>query len=165
MHSSPGRNQKQGFTAARLLLIGFETATSLAEVTGWIREYGLQAEVRITGHRDDMAACISALDVGVVSSLWSEAIARAAFEIMACGRPLIGTTVGVLPDLLSPEALVPPGDAGALAAKLNQVLHSDDFTEQLLATERVSIAQHTETVFLKQTEDLFQAIISSAPKK
>ncbi len=156
--------KQQGFSSARLLLVGFETATSQAQVTSWIREYGLQAEVRITGHRDDMAACISALDIGVVSSLWSEAIARAAFEIMACGRPLIGTSVGVLPDLLTLEALIPPGDAPALAAKLAYALKTNDFLPNLLTTQRAAIAQHTEAVFLAQTEAIFHEILAPQGK-
>ena len=58
---------------------------------------------------------LRALDVGVVASLWSETIARAALEIMACGRPLVSTSVGVMPDLLPASALVAPGDVDALA--------------------------------------------------
>ncbi len=156
--------KQRGYTSARLLLIGFETATKQAEVEAWIREYGLQSEVRITGFRDDMAACISALDIGVVSSLWSEAIARAAFEVMACGRPLIGTTVGVLPDLLSPQALVPPGDHEALALKLEQLLNSEPLLRSLLSEQCSSISQHTETCFYDQSIRIFQSVLESHSK-
>lgn len=154
--------KKRGHASARLLLIGFETATTQDEVAGWIKEYGLQQEVRITGYRNDMAACISALDIGVVSSLWSEAIARAAFEIMACGRPLIGTSVGVLSDLLSQKALVPPGDVEALSGKLEQLLTHPDLLQALLAEQRTCIAEHTETIFYEQTEKIFRNLMPPA---
>ena len=74
----------------------------------------------ITGKVPDVTACLSALDVGVVASLWSETIARAALEIMACGRPLVSTSVGVMPDLLPASALVAPGDVDALAGVLRR---------------------------------------------
>lgn len=92
----------------RLLLIGFPTATAQETVEGWIREAGMEHHVCITGTVPDVPACLSALDVGVVASLWSETIARAALEIMACGIPLVATPVGVMPDLLPAEALTPP---------------------------------------------------------
>lgn len=92
----------------RLLLIGFPTATAQETVEGWIREAGMERHVRITGKVSDVPACLSALDAGVVASLWSETIARAALEMMACGVPLVATPVGVMPDLLPAEALTPP---------------------------------------------------------
>jgi glycosyltransferase involved in cell wall biosynthesis len=102
------RLRGEGFDRAKLMLLGFETATSEKQVREWIEENQLEQTAVITGKRSDPAACISAMDLGVVSSLYSEAIARAALEIMSCGVPLVGTRVGVMPDLLRPEALAEP---------------------------------------------------------
>lgn len=115
----------------RLLLLGFSTATLQDEVEGWIREAGMERHVVITGRVSDVPACLSALDAGVVASLWSETIARAALEIMACGRPLVSTSVGVMPDLLPAEALVAPGDADALANVLRKVVVDGAWRERL----------------------------------
>lgn len=98
----------------RLILMGFTTSMKQEEVEAAIRELKLEDVVHITGKRSDVPACISAFDLGVIASQGSEAIARAAFEIMACRVPLVGTDVGVMPDLLEPEALAPTGDASAL---------------------------------------------------
>ena len=51
----------------------------------------------------------------------SEGLPRAMIEAMARGLPCIGTQVGGIPELLSPEDLVPPGDAQALALKIIEV--------------------------------------------
>ncbi|MFQ8890077.1 MAG: glycosyltransferase [Bilophila wadsworthia] len=75
----------EGVRNIRLLLLGFSTATLQEEVEAWIREAGMERYVTITGKVPDVTACLSALDVGVVASLWSETIARAALEIMAAG--------------------------------------------------------------------------------
>ena len=107
----------EGVRNIRLLLLGFHRDAS-GEVEAWIREAGMERYVTITGKVPDVTACLSALDVGVVASLWSETIARAALEIMACGRPLVSTSVGVMPDLLPASALVAPGDVDALAGVL-----------------------------------------------
>ncbi len=105
---------EHGLGRVKLMLLGFETATTQAEVEAWLRAADMTDATVITGMRPDVADCLSACDLGLVASKWSETIARAALEIMSCRRPLIGTTVGVMPDLLSPDALVPPGDVPAL---------------------------------------------------
>lgn len=98
----------EGRRNVRLLLLGFPTAISSEEVEAWIRNAGVRESVIITGRVEDVAAHLSALDVGVIASLWSETIARAALEIMACARPLLSTAVGVMPDLLPEDALILP---------------------------------------------------------
>ena len=98
-----------------------------------------------------MTACLSALDVGVVASLWSETIARAALEIMACGRPLVSTSVGVMPDLLPASALVAPGDVDALAGVLRRAATDEAWRRDLAGhcSERVMTLRDKD--FLEQT--------------
>ena len=106
----------EGVRNIRLLLLGFSTATLQEEVEAWIREAGMERYVTITGKVPDVTACLSALDVGVVASLWSETIARAALEIMACERPLVSTSVGVMPDRVGTGCAGGCGRAGWRAA-------------------------------------------------
>lgn len=127
------RLRSQGYHNLRLMLAGFETATTQAEVEGWIRDAGVGDITAITGRHPDVVGCISAMDAGVVPSLWSEAIARAALEIMACGVPLVSSTVGVMPDLLPGDAMCPPGDVQALAALLARVHDDASWREGLRA--------------------------------
>jgi glycosyltransferase involved in cell wall biosynthesis len=107
---------------ARLLLIGFDTTIGSAQIMRMAREQGIEGITRITGLRDDVPACISALDLGVIASLGSETIARAALEIMSCGVPLVGTDVGVMPDLLSAQRTAPPGDVNRMAELISSHL-------------------------------------------
>jgi len=143
----------------RLLLIGFETATATKEVQDWITEFNIGGITSITGEREDVPACISALDVGVVASLWSETIARAALEIMSCGRALVASEVGVMPDLLSPEALVRPGDVDALANLLLRAVTDEDFTEDLRKKQARRMDTLSAKDFLSQTLDLYEGLL------
>lgn len=140
----------------RLLLVGFPTATTQAEVEGWIAASGASERIRITGERPDVAACISALDLGVVASLWSETIARAALEIMACGVPLVGSDVGVMPDLLSADALAPAGDVDALAGLLARACAGPDLRRALRAEQARVVGRLRGEDFLAATLDLYQ---------
>jgi glycosyltransferase involved in cell wall biosynthesis len=60
-------------------------------------------------------------DLFVLAS-YQEGLPRAMIEAMARGLPCIGSTVGGIPELLSEEYLVPPGDAGLLAGKIKELL-------------------------------------------
>lgn len=141
----------------RIMLIGLPASLSEETIRGWIRDFGLQDRVTLVGRVEDVAAHINALDLGVIASQGSEAIARAAFEIMACGVPLVGTDVGVMPDLLAPHALAPAGDAPALAALLERALLDPAFCPQLRAEQRRRMATLTERDFLEQTLAVYRA--------
>jgi glycosyltransferase involved in cell wall biosynthesis len=52
----------------------------------------------------------------------TEGLPRAMLEAMARGLPCIGSSIGGIPELLPEEALVPPGDVSALAAKIHDVV-------------------------------------------
>jgi glycosyltransferase involved in cell wall biosynthesis len=148
--------REAGRERLKLLLVGFPTATSEAEVQGWIDEFRVADITRITGRRPDVAACLSACDLGVAPSLWSEAIARAALEFMACERPLLATTVGVMPDLLSPDALVPPADAGALALGVARLLDAPDLRARLAREQNERLRELDLASFLRQTLAVYE---------
>jgi glycosyltransferase involved in cell wall biosynthesis len=116
----------------RLLLLGHSSILSEEETRAYAEAFGMSAHTALTGMRPDVAACISAMDIGVTASLYSEAIARAALEIMACGRPLLGTDVGVMPDLLLPEALCAPADVRELVNLLRRGITDFCFRETLV---------------------------------
>jgi glycosyltransferase involved in cell wall biosynthesis len=146
----------------RLLLIGFASAASEEQVRAWAKEAGLnERRVHITGRVDDVPAYLAALDVGVIASLWSETIARAALEIMACDRPLVSTDVGVMPDLLPPEALCPAGDVPALAALLRRAVREPSFRERLQEDNRERMRSLDSATFWKETLAVYQKIRSS----
>ncbi len=80
-------------------------------------------DLTLLGQRDDVPALLAAADVVVVPSRW-EARALVVQEAMRAGRPVVASRVGGIPDLTGEDAaiLVPPGDAGQLAAAVLAVL-------------------------------------------
>lgn len=76
------------------------------------------ADVRFLGAvaPEEVARLREGAALALVPSRSAETFGLAAAEAMAAGVPVVGSAVGALPELLAPEALVPPGDADALAA-------------------------------------------------
>lgn len=107
----------------RLLVVGGEAEVPVGALRQLARDLGLERRVVFTGLVDDPLKHAAALDVGVVSSLGSEAVSRSALEFMAVGVPVVATRVGILPEVVAEDArLVPPGDPGALAASIADLL-------------------------------------------
>ena len=150
------RLHAQGMQHIRLLLLGFDSATPESTVRGWITEHGIDSITTITGKRPDIAACLNALDLGVIASLWSETIARAALEIMATGVPLISTNVGVMPDLLEPRALFAAGDVDALQQGIRAVATEPGLAESLLEVQGRRMADLSGRDFLAQTLAVYE---------
>jgi glycosyltransferase involved in cell wall biosynthesis len=148
----------------RLLFVGLPAALSRKTLEDWAREYGIEGCLVVDGPEADVAAHINAMDLGVVASQGSEAIARAAFEIMACGVPLVGTDVGVMPDLLSRRALSPVGDTSALASLLDRALSDASFREELRHEQSRRMSAFSEEKFLEQTLAVYYAALERLPR-
>ena len=99
------------------------------------RMHGIDTLCRFVGHCPDMPAALGAADVVVVAALEPPLSGRAAAEAQAMGRPLVTTTVGMLPEnVLTPPRmkdelrtgwLVRPGNIGEMARAIGGALSLD----------------------------------------
>jgi len=109
-----------------------------------IRAAGLDDCVWLPGARRDVAAIMQALDVFVLPSL-SEATPITLLEAMACGVPVVATSVGGVPGLLGIDArgtLVAPSDPAALAAAIGRYLDDPQAARRHAAAARRFVADY-----------------------
>lgn len=98
---------------------------ALQEVKTRARELNLNGSWEFAGSYDGAVGCsafMRTLDVFVLPS-FAEGTSKSIIEAMAHGLPIITTSVGGSPDLLTSETgiLVPPGDSAALAEAMQRL--------------------------------------------
>jgi glycosyltransferase involved in cell wall biosynthesis len=104
------------FPDARLLIVG--DGPMREKIESRIQELGLGQRTVLTGHREDIANVIAALDVAVMASYASEGIPQFALQAMASGKPVVATRVGGIPEVVQDRItglLVEPGSPESLS--------------------------------------------------
>lgn len=72
---------------------------------------------------DEIPSILNAADIVVVPSTWKEQYGRVVPEAMACGRAVVVSDIGALPELLGDCGVkIPPGNVAALAAALRRLI-------------------------------------------
>ena len=121
----------------RVRLIGPVPETNVAYVDGLkelITQLGLEDRVEILGPTSDPVAAYCSGTIAVLSSI-SEGFPYGALEPMACGRPVVATNVGGVPEVVGDAGiLVPSRHPGALAEACAFLLGD--------ASERKRLARH-----------------------
>jgi glycosyltransferase involved in cell wall biosynthesis len=97
-----------------------------------IKEHHLEKHVFLAGFRPDILSVHKAFDIFVMSSV-TEGLGTSLLDAMACGKPIVATTAGGMPEVVADGRtgiLVPPRDHGALADAIIRLL-----TDQTLRAE------------------------------
>lgn len=90
------------------------------------RRFGVEQQVVFPGKLADVRPLIRELDLGLITSLRSEAVCRVALEYMSFGVPVITSDVNILPEVVRDRvngAVFPNRDSRALASLLREALH------------------------------------------
>lgn len=108
-----------GMKNLRLIVAGVESHFSMADMETKLKEHNIANITNLVGKRDDIADVMCSFDLGVIPSLGSEAVCRVGMEMMACGVSVIGSDVGVIPEILPSSNIFFAGDAKGIVEKIN----------------------------------------------
>ena len=128
----PDKGQRYLIKAAQLVILKIPNAQFLIVGQGVLEEtlrqqiksLNLEKHVLLTGFRSDVLSLQKGFNVFVMSSL-SEGLGTSVIDAMACGRPVVSTNVGGLPELVDPGKtgqLVSPHDPRSLAEAILSIL-------------------------------------------
>ncbi len=126
------------------------------------RQLGLSDRIEFLGARGDVERWYNAMDMLALPSIGFDAFPSVIAEALACGRPVVASRIGGIPEILTgplEELLVPPNDVDALAATLQRLVADPPWRVRMgrLGREVVE-TQFRVSIFLDQLEHLLKAI-------
>jgi glycosyltransferase involved in cell wall biosynthesis len=122
--------------------------------------YNVKDYVQCLGFRNDAPAILSLCNVSAVPSLRREGVPRSMIESMANKIPVIGTSIGGIPEIIEDRVsgfIVPPGDADALAEKLVYLyLHPQELAKMGEAAQSRIINRVDLKGYINKMRDIFE---------
>ncbi|HZD65242.1 MAG TPA: glycosyltransferase family 4 protein [Acidimicrobiales bacterium] len=150
---------------ADLVVVGSPRPESRVGAT--IARLGLERAVRFVTRvsEEDLVRLWAEAEVAAVPSLY-EGFSLPAVEAMACGRPVVATTGGALPEVVGRDGetglLVPPGNPTALARALGRVLDDKVLAARLGAAGRARVIERfTWRATAEATVDQYRALLAT----
>jgi glycosyltransferase involved in cell wall biosynthesis len=145
----------------KLLMVG--SGSTLARIKRQIEELDLAGSVILTGEREDVHHLLASSDV-YASSSHREGLPLAVLEAMMAGLPVVATSVGDLPSVVTEQTgvLVPPHRPELLADALEALL-DDPKKRQAMgqAAYRRAMDEFSLEVWMKRHHDLYYEVLSS----
>ncbi len=106
---------------------------------------------------DAVRAQLDQADLFVLPS-HQEGLPKAMVEAMAQALPCIGSTVGGIPELLTPEDMVPPGNVAALARKIREVVTDPERMAHMSAHNLEKAKEYRDEVLREQRNNFYHYV-------
>jgi glycosyltransferase involved in cell wall biosynthesis len=109
-----------------------------------IREHHLEKHVLLAGFRPDVLSLHKAFDIFVMSSI-TEGLGTSLLDAMACGKPVVATTAGGIPEVVMDGEtgfLVAPRDHEGMARAIIRLLKDPDLRRRMGEAGRTRVRVH-----------------------
>lgn len=155
-----------------VLLEAYEGLSDLAPLVLMISDFGSTSRkfpagvtvVRNVSHAQVMAGWKHCA-VGVIPSIWPEPFGQVVVEAMACGKPVVASAVGGIPDIvLDGESglLVKPNEASALREALRTLLLDPDRRSQMGKIGKERARLFTVSVVANRIEQIYRELLTTS---
>jgi glycosyltransferase involved in cell wall biosynthesis len=136
------------------------TGPEAAALADQARRLGLEERVIWAGQVPSAGTLVSAFDLFALSSR-TEGTPMVVLEAMEAGVPIVGTSVGGVPDLISASSgwLVAPEDPAALGAAIAEVLGNPGEAARRASVARQTVrSAHAAGPWLDRHEEIYRAV-------
>jgi len=156
------------YPQAKVLIVGNGNGNGneeyLLSLQAQAEELGLSSNVVFAGFHEDIPEILRSVDVFCLPSL-TEGFNRTLLEAMACGLPVVATSVGGNVELVQnslPGLLVPPNNYSALASAIVDILKNRTKARKMgMEGRRIIEESFSIQTNARQIEALYEEIIST----
>lgn len=131
-------------------------------VSGIITELGLEQDVLMLGHREDVPELFAASDVVALTSDM-EGVPQSISQAMAMEKPVVAAAVGGIPDLILDRETGLFAEAGSpesFADRICELLANVELSRSLgSASRKYVLERHTDTIMANRTIDFYRHLL------
>lgn len=157
----------QEFPSAKFLIVG--NGPLRTELEDQVKNLKIHPYIIFTGTRKDVPKMLSIMEVFVLPSSSREGLGIAIIEAMAAEKPVVATDIGGIPEAVKKGEtgfLVPPGDPGALAKVIIELLQNPEKAKEMGKKGRARFKEKfTRKKMLSEIDALYQSSISQRKSK
>jgi glycosyltransferase involved in cell wall biosynthesis len=117
----------KSFQPVKFLIAGEDAQVKAYRLKELVRGMGISDKFIFTGKVEDPRKIISLMDIGVVASIGSETVCRVALEYMSLGKPMVGTAINGIPEVVKDGInglIVKPKNSQNMAQAILELLKS-----------------------------------------
>ncbi|MBI4056166.1 MAG: glycosyltransferase family 4 protein, partial [Elusimicrobia bacterium] len=118
----------------------------------------LSNSVHFLGHVPEIHSFMDHCHIGVIASRGSEAVCRVALEWMAHGKPIVGTQVGSIPEIIEDKRtgyITSPSNPQALAEKIIHLLDHPSIWEEMSRNAKKRFEDHFSLEHFREKSERF----------
>ncbi len=148
----------------KVQLVGVPDSTSRVSVPEQqLADWNAEGIVEWLGHRDDIPDLWHQSNIAILPSYYREGIPRSLLEAAACGRAIVTTDMPGCREIVEHGRnglLVPPRDAQAIAAAIQQLVEDPGLRQRMGAVGRVRVEKEfSEEYIVEQTLAVYQRLV------
>ena len=132
------------------------------------KQLGIHDHTVFTGYRKDVLRFLQCSDMLVQPSIAYENSPYSVLEAMACALPVVGTSVGGIPELIEDGKtgfIVPPRDPKALYNAIRALIDNDTLSKNMGLSGRQRVMEKFNMAdFITKTQSIYFGENSSCPK-
>jgi len=157
----------QAYPAVQFVVVGGDPTPDGRWLRRWnelAAQLALGERLVLTGWRSDIEAITPWFDVAAQASKYWEGWAMSLLEAMACGKPVVATRIGGVPEVVEDGVsglLVKPGDVEALVQALLRLLRDPSLRQRMgQAGRRRAETSFNQRQQVKQMEHIYETVLN-----
>ena len=153
----------KSFQPVKFLIAGEDAQVKSYRLKEMVREMGVSDKFIFIGRTEDSRKIISLMDIAVVASAGSETVCRVALEYMALGKPVVGTDINGIPEVVKNGInglIVKPKNSQNMAQAILELLNDKNKRESFGKASRVLVEnEFSLDGFARKTEEFYRCFL------
>lgn len=148
----------------KILIAGSDKGNQMSKLKSYAKDLNVDKQIKYMGFLTDqeIANVMKNSRLGIIPSLWSEAVSRVALEFMASGRPVIASSVGILSEIIKQGIngfIIEPGNSRQLSSSILKILKNTELNIEMGENARELVENYfSAEVYKKNLKSLMERL-------